>query len=106
MSVVADDGTPRQEFVLDRPGPRLYLPPMTWGIQYKYSADAVARHDRGMLDQALDAAQRFGEGEQLAAFEHAPRLAQAALHLDRDHSAEPSICRFASACCGCDARPG
>lgn len=40
-SVVADDGRNRQEFLLDRPDIGLYLPAMTWGIQYKYSADAV-----------------------------------------------------------------
>jgi UDP-2-acetamido-3-amino-2,3-dideoxy-glucuronate N-acetyltransferase len=39
--VVADDGTRRQEFILDRPNLGLHLPPMTWAIQYKYSADAV-----------------------------------------------------------------
>lgn len=41
ISVVADDGKNREEFVLDRPELGLYLPPMTWGIQYKYSSDAV-----------------------------------------------------------------
>jgi acetyltransferase-like isoleucine patch superfamily enzyme/dTDP-4-dehydrorhamnose 3,5-epimerase-like enzyme len=40
-SVVADDGTSREEFVLNTPGLGLYLPPMVWGVQYKYSADAV-----------------------------------------------------------------
>lgn len=40
-AVVADDGTRRQEFLLDRPELGVYLPPMVWGIQYKYSADAV-----------------------------------------------------------------
>ena len=40
-SVVADDGRHREEFVLDDPAIALYLPPLTWGIQYKYSADAV-----------------------------------------------------------------
>lgn len=39
--VVADDGKQRQEFVLDKPNKGIYLPPMTWGIQYKYSSDAV-----------------------------------------------------------------
>jgi hypothetical protein len=39
--VVADDGTLRQEFVLDSPTIGLHLPPMVWGIQYKYSEDAV-----------------------------------------------------------------
>jgi UDP-2-acetamido-3-amino-2,3-dideoxy-glucuronate N-acetyltransferase len=41
VSVVADDGTSREEFVLDRNNLGLYLPPMTWGIQYRYSPDAV-----------------------------------------------------------------
>lgn len=40
-AVVADDGVHRQEFLLDRPDMGLHLPPMTWGIQYKYSPDAV-----------------------------------------------------------------
>jgi len=41
VSVVADDGETREEFVLDSPHVGLYLPPMTWGIQYRYSSDAV-----------------------------------------------------------------
>jgi UDP-2-acetamido-3-amino-2,3-dideoxy-glucuronate N-acetyltransferase len=40
-AVVVDDGTNRQEFFLDRPDVGIHLPPMVWGIQYKYSADAV-----------------------------------------------------------------
>jgi len=39
--VVADDGTNRQEFVLDNPTIGIHLPPMVWGIQYKYSEDAA-----------------------------------------------------------------
>ncbi|WP_448102420.1 WxcM-like domain-containing protein [Luteibacter jiangsuensis] len=41
VHVVADDGDRREQFVLDKPNVGLYLPPMTWGIQYKYSEDAV-----------------------------------------------------------------
>lgn len=41
LHVVADDAEHREEFVLDKPNLGLYLPPMTWGIQYKYSADAI-----------------------------------------------------------------
>jgi carbonic anhydrase/acetyltransferase-like protein (isoleucine patch superfamily) len=41
VNVVADDGEQREEFVLNRPDIGLHLPPMTWGIQYNYSADAV-----------------------------------------------------------------
>ncbi len=40
-SVVADDGKNREEFQLNTPDLGLYLPPMTWGIQYRYSADAT-----------------------------------------------------------------
>ena len=40
-AVVADDGVHRQEFFLDKPDLGLHLSPMVWGIQYKYSADAV-----------------------------------------------------------------
>lgn len=40
-AVVTDDGENRQEFVLNRPDLGLHLAPMVWGIQYKYSADAV-----------------------------------------------------------------
>ncbi|MFQ6757706.1 FdtA/QdtA family cupin domain-containing protein [Desulfovibrionaceae bacterium CB1MN] len=40
-SVVVDDGKHRQEFLLNSPAQGLYLPPMIWGIQYKYSPDAV-----------------------------------------------------------------
>jgi UDP-2-acetamido-3-amino-2,3-dideoxy-glucuronate N-acetyltransferase len=41
ISVVADDGINRQEFTLNRPELGLYLAPMVWGVQYRYSADAV-----------------------------------------------------------------
>lgn len=40
-SVVLDDGVSRDEVVLDRPDIGLYIPPMIWAIQYKYSSDAV-----------------------------------------------------------------
>lgn len=40
-SVVADDGKQRREIELNQPNLGVYLPPMTWGIQYKYSSDAV-----------------------------------------------------------------
>jgi UDP-2-acetamido-3-amino-2,3-dideoxy-glucuronate N-acetyltransferase len=39
--VIADDGTQRQEFLLDTPARGVYLPPLTWGVQYDYSADAA-----------------------------------------------------------------
>lgn len=57
-AVVADDGTSREEFDLNGPNLGLYLPPMTWGIQYKYSADAVlmvfASHEYDATDYIRD----------------------------------------------------
>ncbi|MBX3074065.1 WxcM-like domain-containing protein [Candidatus Obscuribacterales bacterium] len=41
VQVVADDGERREQFLLDKPNLGLFLPAMTWGIQYKYSEDAV-----------------------------------------------------------------
>jgi acetyltransferase-like isoleucine patch superfamily enzyme len=40
-SVIADDGQTREEFVLDDPSIGVHLPPLVWGVQYKYTADAV-----------------------------------------------------------------
>ncbi|MDR7281986.1 acetyltransferase-like isoleucine patch superfamily enzyme/dTDP-4-dehydrorhamnose 3,5-epimerase-like enzyme [Pseudomonas corrugata] len=41
VHVVADDGYNREEIILDSPNKGIHLPPMTWGIQYRYSHDAV-----------------------------------------------------------------
>jgi UDP-2-acetamido-3-amino-2,3-dideoxy-glucuronate N-acetyltransferase len=40
-AVVADDGRNRVEIALDALDVGAYLPPMTWGIQYRYTPDAV-----------------------------------------------------------------
>jgi UDP-2-acetamido-3-amino-2,3-dideoxy-glucuronate N-acetyltransferase len=39
--VLLDDGRHRQEFTLDRPDLGIYMPPMIWGTQYRYTSDAV-----------------------------------------------------------------
>lgn len=58
LHVVADDGRHREEFILDRPNLGLHLPPMTWGTQYRYSADAVllvlASHHYDAADYVRD----------------------------------------------------
>jgi UDP-2-acetamido-3-amino-2,3-dideoxy-glucuronate N-acetyltransferase len=41
LSVVVDDGTRREEVLLDNPTLGLFIPAGIWGIQYKYSRDAV-----------------------------------------------------------------
>ena len=38
---IVDDGTSRREVRLDSPGVALFMPPMLWGTQYRYSVDAV-----------------------------------------------------------------
>ncbi|MGJ0387703.1 sugar 3,4-ketoisomerase [Microbacterium sp. CGR1] len=41
VSCIVDDGSTRHEYVLNDPSMGLHMPPMTWGTQYDYSADAV-----------------------------------------------------------------
>jgi acetyltransferase-like isoleucine patch superfamily enzyme/dTDP-4-dehydrorhamnose 3,5-epimerase-like enzyme len=41
VAVVADDGTASEEVALDGPNVGLYLPPMIWAVQYKYTPDAM-----------------------------------------------------------------
>jgi UDP-2-acetamido-3-amino-2,3-dideoxy-glucuronate N-acetyltransferase len=41
VSVVVDDGTHTAEVELDSPDVGLHIPPMVWGIQYKFSAEAI-----------------------------------------------------------------
>jgi hypothetical protein len=40
-SVTVDDGTTCLEVLLDKPSVGIYLPPMIWGKQWQYSADAA-----------------------------------------------------------------
>jgi UDP-2-acetamido-3-amino-2,3-dideoxy-glucuronate N-acetyltransferase len=41
LACVVDDGKGREELSLDSPEVALYVPPMVWAVQYKYSKDAV-----------------------------------------------------------------
>lgn len=41
VAIVVDDGRTREEVVLDDPQVGLYVPPMVWSIQYRYTRDAV-----------------------------------------------------------------
>jgi acetyltransferase-like isoleucine patch superfamily enzyme len=41
LRVVVDDGSASEEIALESPDLGLYLPPMIWAVQYKYSADAL-----------------------------------------------------------------
>lgn len=57
-SVVVDDGNHRAEVCLDLPNKGIYLPPLTWGIQYQFTRDAVllvfASHDYESNDYIRD----------------------------------------------------
>lgn len=61
LHVVADDGDTREEVVLDQRNRGLYLPPMTWGIQYRYSPDAVLLVFASHYYDAADYIRDYGE---------------------------------------------
>jgi acetyltransferase-like isoleucine patch superfamily enzyme/dTDP-4-dehydrorhamnose 3,5-epimerase-like enzyme len=58
LAIVVDDGSNREEYVLEQPWVGLYLPPKVWGIQYKYSQDAIlmvfASHEYDPADYIRD----------------------------------------------------
>jgi UDP-2-acetamido-3-amino-2,3-dideoxy-glucuronate N-acetyltransferase len=68
--VVADDGENREEFVLDDPSVGLYLPELTWGIQYKYSADAVLLVFASHFYDSAEYIRDYNEFSQLTAQNH------------------------------------
>jgi dTDP-4-dehydrorhamnose 3,5-epimerase-like enzyme len=41
VNAVCDDGKRRREFILEDPTVGLYVPPMIWGTQYRYTDDAM-----------------------------------------------------------------
>lgn len=41
VHIAADDGRRQADFLLDRPNAAIYIPPMVWSVQYRFSADAV-----------------------------------------------------------------
>lgn len=71
-AVVADDGVHRAETLLDSPDRGIYLPPMIWGIQYKYSPDAVLLVFASDYYDAGDYIRDYGEFLQATRAESAP----------------------------------
>ena len=53
-AVVVDDGHNRTEVLLDSPEKGIHLPPLIWGIQYKYTSDAVLLAFTSEYYDALD----------------------------------------------------
>jgi UDP-2-acetamido-3-amino-2,3-dideoxy-glucuronate N-acetyltransferase len=41
INILLDDGTHRQEVILDRPESAIYVPPMVWAAQYHFTPDAI-----------------------------------------------------------------
>lgn len=64
VTALVDDGSTRRELVLDRPDRGLYMPPLTWGTQSDYSADALllvfASHEYEAADYIEDYAEFLG----------------------------------------------
>lgn len=60
-AVVVDDGRHRTEINLDAPDKGVYLPPLTWGVQYKYSEDAVLLVFTSDYYDAADYIRDYGE---------------------------------------------
>jgi UDP-2-acetamido-3-amino-2,3-dideoxy-glucuronate N-acetyltransferase len=58
IAVIVDDGKNREEFHLSDPHIGIHIPPGVWGIQYKYSSDAVlfvlASHEYDAADYIRD----------------------------------------------------
>lgn len=65
-AVVADDGHHRVEILLDAPNRGIHLPPMTWGVQYKYSTDALLLVFASHHYEAADYIRDYGQFLSLA----------------------------------------
>lgn len=65
ISALVDDGAQRAEYRLDRPDQALYVPPMVWGTQYRYSADAVLLVLASERYDAADYIRDYGEFQSL-----------------------------------------
>ena len=69
LRVMADDGTEREDFLLDRPDRGLFLPAMTWGVQYGYSSETVLLVVASEPYDATDYVRDYGEFLRLSAAE-------------------------------------
>ena len=67
-TVLVDDGERRTEVVLDRPSLGLYLPAMTWSVQYKHSTDATV---------LVFASEKYDPGDYIRSYEEFQQLIQA-----------------------------
>lgn len=71
VAAIVDDGKTKVEVLLDRPSLGLYMPALTWGTQYKYSADAMLVVLASDQYEADDYIHEYDEFLALAAERHA-----------------------------------
>ncbi len=69
VRAIVDDGTTREEYLLDSPSVGLHMPAMTWGTQYAYSADAVLAVFASLPYDDSDYIRTYAEFEMLIAEE-------------------------------------
>jgi acetyltransferase-like isoleucine patch superfamily enzyme/dTDP-4-dehydrorhamnose 3,5-epimerase-like enzyme len=65
-AIVVDDGRNRAEILLDSPDKGIYLPPLIWGIQYKYSNDAALMVFNSDYYDAADYIRDYAEFTEIA----------------------------------------
>jgi hypothetical protein len=73
VAVLVDDGRRREELTLDSPELGLYLPPLVWGVQYKYTPDAMLLV---LASQPYDPADYIRDYDQFLAERRARRSAR------------------------------
>lgn len=61
VNVILDDGAQREEYTLSSPTLGIYIKPGVWGIQYKYSKDAVLLVFASHLYEAADYIRDYNE---------------------------------------------
>lgn len=71
LAVVVDDGRNAREVRLDSPAVGLHIPPMVWGIQYKFSAQAALLVMASEAYEASDYIRDYSEFRRLVANAHA-----------------------------------
>lgn len=72
LNVIVDDGRVAEEYVLSSPKLGLYMPPMTWGTQHKYSPGSVL---------FVAASEKYDEGDYIRDYEEFLELTKKAPYL-------------------------
>lgn len=65
ITVIADNGQVKDQIILNSPAIGLHIPPMVWGIQFKYSQDAVLLVLASKRYSAKDYIRNYSEFQQM-----------------------------------------